>query len=218
MKALVGGKASVEGAASKQVKSFNSSPNSSYRGIPRHYKRMTQAKLEAENKIDQDSGSLWVNEGQTSYLFAQNNQRLVGDIVNVQIKDVAKRQLDTKVKVIKNLIDLRKKRKVAAVNRAKTKKAGTATTQPTAPSSNKSSDSKESAFKVEEVPARIVETFPDGSYRVRGSRSFMIDRSEYKVIVTGVVKPTDIQDSKVDSGKVLEPKFDVVSTRRSLKL
>lgn len=198
--------------------SYSNNANMEYKGIPRKYKRMTQAKLEAENKINDEAGSLWVDEGQGSYLFAQNNQRLVGDIVNVTIDGTAKRQLDTKVGVIEKLIQQRRLRaKLASQPKSK---AG-ASSQPTAPPTTGAAGGDDKAgggFGVKEVPSRIVETFPDGSYRIRGSKDFMIDRTEYKVIVTGVVKPGDISDSKVESDKVLDGKFDIVSQRRSLKL
>jgi flagellar L-ring protein precursor FlgH len=199
--------------------SYSNNANMDYKGIPRKYKRMTQAKLEAENKINDGAGSLWVAEGQGSYLFAQNNQRLVGDIVNVSIDGTAKRQLDTKVGVIEKLI---KQRRLRAKLASKPKSKQAASSQPTAPPAAGAAaggdDKASGGFAVKEVPSRIVETFPDGSYRIRGSKDFMIDRTEYKVIVTGVVKPGDISDSKVESDKVLDGKFDIVSQRRSLKL
>lgn len=203
--------------------SYSGSENRNYQGVPRKYKRMTQAKLETENKVNDEAGSLWVDEGQGSYLFAQNNQRLVGDIVNVKIDGTAKRQLDTKVGVINQLIEKRRLRALALAQ-AKVKRKpgstqqGTATPSPAAPSGAAAKDDPKSGFGVKEVPSRIVETFPDGSYRIRGSKDFMIDRTEYKVIVTGIVKPKDIADSKVESDKVLDGKFDIVSLRRSLKL
>lgn len=221
IKNMINGKSSAPVAKPKPP-SYSANANRDYQGVPRKYRRMTQAKLESENKINDEAGSLWVDEGQGSYLFAQNNQRLVGDIVNVKIDGTAKRQLDTKVNVIKKLIDQRRLRAKLAAQAKTKKKAGaaaqsTATPTPAAPGGAAGGD-KKSEFAVKEVPSRIVETFPDGSYRIRGSKDFMIDRTEYKVIVTGVVKPGDIADSKVESDNVLDGKFDIVSLRRSLKL
>lgn len=224
IKAMINGKQASAPVTKPKPPSYGNSANHSYQGIPRKYRRMTQAKLEAENKINDEAGSLWVDEGQGSYLFAQNNQRLVGDIVNVAIDGTAKRQLDTKVNVIKKLIEQRRYR-AKALAQAKTKKkkskAGEKTAQSTAtptPAAPGGKGGKASEIGVKEVPSRIVEQFPDGSYRIRGSKDFMIDRTEYKVIVTGIVKPGDIADSKVESDKVLDGKFDIVSLRRSLKL
>lgn len=221
LKAMINGKSTSQQTQQKpKPPSYSDSENYAYQGVPRRYKRMTQAKLEAENKINDEAGSLWVDEGQTSYLFAQNNQRLVGDIINVEITGTAQRQLNTKVNVIQKLIQAQRDRaaRIAAAAKKKPGTQSTATTQPNAPNANASKQAKAEELAVKEVPSRIVETFPDGSYRIRGSKDFMIGRTEYKVIVTGVVKPTDVADSRVESDKVLDGKFDIVSLRRSLKL
>ena len=218
---MIHGKSGTPQQVSKpRPPSYSADENYAYQGVPRKYKRMTQSKLEAENKINDEAGSLWVDEGQSSYLFAQNNQRLVGDIINVEIGGTAQRQLDTKVNVIKKLIKAQRDRaKLVALSKVKKKtQQGTSTSQPNAPTGPAAEKEVKEELAVKEVPSRIVETFPDGSYRIRGSKDFMIDRTEYKVIVTGVVKPTDVADSRVESDKVLDGKFDIVSLRRSLKL
>ena len=221
LKAMINGKSSAQPAQEKnRPPSYSGNENYAYQGVPRRYKRMTQAKLEAENKINDEAGSLWVDEGQTSYLFAQNNQRLVGDIINVEITGTAQRQLNTKVDVIQKLIQAQRARatRVAAAAKKKPGSQGNSSAQPNAPAAAGGKDAKKEELAVKEVPSRIVETFPDGSYRIRGSKDFMIDRTEYKVIVTGIVKPADVADSRVESDKVLDGKFDIVSLRRSLKL
>ena len=65
------------------------------------------------------------------------------------------------------------------------------------------------------VPARIVEKLLDGSYRIKGSQPFMIGRREYKVIVTGMVRSSDIDSDVIQASKILDPRFDIVSTKRS---
>lgn len=69
-------------------------------------------------------------------------------------------------------------------------------------------------FAVQVVPTRIVEQLRDGSYRVRGMQPFMIGRREYKVIVTGVIRPEDFDDGGVDASRLLDPQFDIVSSRK----
>ena len=220
MKNMIHGQTSSENASPKpKAPSYSNQADLSYQGVPRKYRRMTQAKLESENKINDEAGSLWMDEGQSSYLFAQNNQRLVGDIINVEIQGTAENQLSTKVSVIKKLIQAQRDRaKLAAMARTKTNNKNETAAPPAPAASAAGKAGKEEALAVKEVPSRIVETFPDGSYRIRGSKDFMIDRTEYKIIVTGIVKPADVADSRVESDKVLDGKFDVVSLRRSLKL
>ena len=68
------------------------------------------------------------------------------------------------------------------------------------------------------VPTRIVEQLKDGSYRVKGMQPFMIGKREYKVIVTGVVRPEDFDDAGIDSSKLLDSQFDIVSSRKGATL
>ncbi len=80
------------------------------------------------------------------------------------------------------------------------------------------SPSAEPPFSVQAVPTRIVEQLKDGSYRVRGMQPFMIGKREYKVIVTGVVRPEDFDDAGIDAGKLLDPQFDIVSSKRGASM
>jgi flagellar L-ring protein precursor FlgH len=45
---------------------------------------------------------------------------------------------------------------------------------------------------------------------------FMIGKREYKVIVTGVVRPEDFDDAGIEAGKLLDPQFDIVSSRKGM--
>lgn len=67
-------------------------------------KRVTRRSLEDESMLGEASGSLWVNRGQASYLFANNNQRLLGDLLNIKIDGYPKEQVQTKVNVIAKLL------------------------------------------------------------------------------------------------------------------
>ena len=51
----------------------------------REYKRMTRQRMEDESDLQSGAGSLWVMEGQTSYLFAQNKQRRPGDPTQIKV-------------------------------------------------------------------------------------------------------------------------------------
>ena len=70
----------------------------------RQYKRMTRSKMEEESELQSNAGSLWVMDGQQSYLFAQNKTRREGDILNVKLEGAAMKQVETKVSVIKKLL------------------------------------------------------------------------------------------------------------------
>jgi flagellar L-ring protein precursor FlgH len=71
---------------------------------------------------------------------------------------------------------------------------------------------------VTNVPARIYDRTTEGHYRVKGAQTFMIGKREYKVIVTGLVRGSDMNGDEIPSSALLEPKFDIVSLKKELKL
>ena len=200
----------------------------------RQYRRMNREKFEEEADLKADAGSLWVMEGQGAYLFAQNQMRMVGDLLNVKIEGGPKSQLQTKVNVISKLLQRLEAPAVRApANAAAGAKPGEQKTadakagdqkagdkaQEKAPTDSGTADTQapqkpDLPFAVQTVPTRIVEQLKDGSYRVRGMQPFMIGKREYKVIVTGIVRPEDFDDSGLDAGKLLDPQFDIVSSRK----
>lgn len=94
----------------------------------------------------------------------------------------------------------------AAVNAAM---AARATPPPPAPE-----PIEDTPFNVDMVSTRVVERLADGNYRVKGTQPFMIGKREYKVIVTGFVRPEDFSDENMSSNKMIDPQWDVVSLRR----
>ncbi|MEQ1875050.1 MAG: flagellar basal body L-ring protein FlgH [Bdellovibrionia bacterium] len=201
----------------------------------RLYKRTTRESFEREGMLEDNSGSLWVMEGQGSYLFSNNIIRVVGDLVNVELDGGPRSQLTAKVDVIKKLIEKSRRdtrREIAMAAAAAAALAGKADVktesvspngQPTLPGDKdgKDDDNKDDpnapGFDVSLVPARIVEKSQDGSYRIKGSQQFMIGQKEYKVIVTGMVRSSDISDDTIQASRVLDPRFDIVSTKKETR-
>lgn len=70
----------------------------------RQYKRMTKERLEEESDLQAGAGSLWVMEGQTSYLFAQNKQRRAGDPTFMKMEGNTMKLVQTKVTTIQELL------------------------------------------------------------------------------------------------------------------
>ncbi|MES2963561.1 MAG: flagellar basal body L-ring protein FlgH [Bdellovibrionota bacterium] len=210
--------------------------------VDKQYRRMNRERFEEEADVRPEAGSLWVMEGQGAYLFAQNQMRMVGDLLNVKIEGGAKSQLQTKTKVISKLLErLEGSRGLASTSsapaqgqaNAQNKEAGAKDQaqgeKPADPSAQGADGAQQGTkqatlnpgevpFAVQSVPTRIVEQLKDGSYRVRGMQPFMIGKREYKVIVTGVVRPEDFDDSGMDSTKLLDPQFDIVSSRKGASL
>ncbi len=190
----------------------------------RQYRRMTKRQFENQELFSDNGGSLWVNEGQDSYLFAQNIVRLPGDILNVLLDGQPEKQLSTKATVIKELTKRieKSRRGVASTEQPEGQTAqadganpdasagAEAQQPPTTQAASANPSAADTAFDVKSVPTRVVERMSDGNYRVKGSQTFMIGTREYRVIVTGLVKPQDIANDSVDSSKMLDSKFDIV--------
>jgi flagellar L-ring protein precursor FlgH len=198
-------------------------------GVPtdRQYRRMTKNRMEEESDLGSTAGSSWVMEGQGAYLFAQNKMRREGDMLNVKLDGPAMKQVETKVSVIKKLLKQLEDQQ-NQLNNSLAEKEGDATRAPAsadpaaataaaAPKKEepKKEDDKETLANVETVPSKIVEKLPDGNYRIKGQQPFMIGKREYKVIVTGMIRPEDFNDEGVTSQKLLDPQYDVVSIRRT---
>ena len=192
-------------------------------GVPTdlQYKRMTRNRMEDESELGANAGSAWVMEGQGSYLFAQNKMRRDGDLLNVKLEGPAMKQIETKVSVIKKLLkQLEDQEKQQELNNSLAQQG----TDGRAPASEaakpvaeaaKPEDDKAGLEEVQNVPTRLVEKMPDGNYRVKGQQPFMIGKREYKVIVTGMIRPEDFNDAGISSDKLLDPQYDVVSIRRN---
>lgn len=217
----------------------------------RQYKRMNKQRFEEEAEVHPAAGSLWVMEGQGAYLFAQNQIRQVGDILNINIEGAPKMQLQTKTKVISKLLERLERPQMrgpanaqaqnganaagaqgqnppaagqaqnangqaGAANAPGGAQAAGATGAPGAPAEETAKP--EAKFDVATVPARIVEVLRDGSYRVKGSQQLMIGKREYRVIVTGIVKPEDFNEEGTNASRLLDSQFDIVSQKRSAGL
>ncbi len=191
--------------------------------VARQYKRTTKESLSNESSLDSKAGSLWVMEGQGAYLFSQNVVRLIGDPLAVTLEGDPRDQLQSKVSVIKKLLNKIEERQkarvrtpasgedgeeVAADEKKKDKKDKKAGAEGQAPKEENAD------LNVKNVPTRIIERTLEGNYRVKGSQPLMIGSREYKIIVTGIVRAEDFNDDGISAGKLLDPKFDIVSARR----
>jgi flagellar L-ring protein precursor FlgH len=194
----------------------------------KQYRRMNRQRFEEEADVKADAGSLWVMEGQGAYLFSQNQMRMVGDLLNVKIEGAPRSQLQTKTKVISSLLarlEAPQQRGLASTGAAPAPGAPAAAPAADPAAAGKADEAaakpgdapkNDGPFNVTVVPTRIIEQLKDGSYRVRGMQPFMIGKREYKVIVTGVVRPEDFDDAGIEAAKLLDPQFDIVSSRKGM--
>lgn len=206
MKQWLGGGEVLE-APSQQPVRFSEAPNVNP-AAAKAYERMTAEKMKRDSELNAGSGSLWVMEGQGSYLFSQNTSRLVGDILSVRIDGHPKEQILSKTRVIKRLM--------AQLERDSRQLASdTAENSQSAPSPAGEGAAGGEEAPVQVVTTRIKEILKDGSYQVEGDTPFMIGDREYKLLVKGLVRPEDFNEGGMSAEKLLDPSFDIVSTRKN---
>jgi flagellar L-ring protein precursor FlgH len=80
----------------------------------RSYRRMTRQRMEDESELQASAGSLWKMDGQTSYLFQQNKQRIAGDPTTIKMEGMALKEVESKVSVIQDLMKDMDKQKIEA--------------------------------------------------------------------------------------------------------
>lgn len=213
LKALVGGKSTPK----KKKRPPSYSKNKNQMNVQqRKYQRVTAESLRRDSDINPEAGSLWKMEGQGSYLFSQNNLRVLGDIINVKIEGKDKTNLSKKVLIVKKALERMKKlQRLRDLASEKEKGKEDAAKPPEVAKKPTKKDSVPKNFGP--VASRVVEKKRDGSYRIKGSENVFIGEREYKLIVTGIVRPDDISDSSVKSTKMMDSKFDLVTSNRDTR-
>ena len=94
----------AEPPAPEPVAKYSTDPNYAP-AADRDYRKMTRQKMEDESALNAGAGSLWIMEGQTSYLFAQNKLRRSGDPTKIKVEGSALKQIETKVATIQDLLN-----------------------------------------------------------------------------------------------------------------
>lgn len=179
----------------------------------KNYRKVTRRSMEEEADLGEGSGSLWISRGQGAYLFAQNTNRLIGDLINIEIDGHPKKQIETKVKVIEDLLQRITARAEARARARRKKNGNKRMVASDTKSTEKPVTGGKNEFPIQVVPSRIVEILKDGSYRVQGDQPFMIDKREYKLVVTGIIRQADFDDQGISAETLLDPKFDIVTSK-----
>ena len=217
--------------------SFSRTPNMMV-GKERIYRRVTKENFSDEQSLEDNSGSLWKKVGQGSYLFSQNNLRMMGDIINVEVEGKAEESLSAKVTVIKKAwarmgyagdgIRSPASKVVGKVPKPEKDAAPAAAAPPLAEKSKEGEEtdnqkpkemagSPSGSSRFDNVPCRIVERNTDGSYRVKGQQTIYVGAREYKLLVTGLVRPDDISSDVVGTSKLIDSKIDLVASMKETK-
>lgn len=180
-------------------------------------RKVTVKSLKDQSLLSEDSGSLWVPRGQGAYLFHQNNNRIIGDLLNVEIDGDPKKQIESKVKRIADLMTARNKRafrKIVATKKRRLVKKGAQRTVASKKKKKKKIKTKvEGKFDVKTIPTKIVGILKDGSFRVFGTQVFPIGKKNFQVLVSGIVRQEDFDDGGVGAETLLDPRFDIVPAK-----
>ena len=161
----------------------------------RDYRHMTRQKMEDESELQAGAGSLWVMEGQTSYLFAQNKQRRTGDPFQLKVEGSALKAIEMKVTAIKDLLkdlELQKKQQEEKEKAEQAEKQRLAdiekTTKDILDNGEARSENSARAMAEERVKARkpaAVEPVKDDKKVVKEEK---IDLKEVEVIPSKIVE------------------------------
>lgn len=215
--------------------SFSNTPNLPP-PTKRLYKNGNRATRDDFVDDSQNEGSLWASDGQSNYFFSKNKVRGVGDILTVtlepdMIRDIGvevKRTLNENEKDIEmQLAQDRANARVAGLVGGDKNKDAVSTSQAApaaAPSAPTLAANGGNVPNAEVLPsdidvsksldvkagdtmmAEIVERYPNGNYKIRGTKKLIYKNGAPRLInFVGVVRGTDIgEDETVASGKLYE--------------
>lgn len=186
-----------------------------------------------EDFIDRapNEGSLWASNGQTNYLFTKNRVRSVGDLITLTVEQPLIKDIATELK--KNLTGPEMELEVADAQKkiiqdAVKSKAGTGTARAPAKAEGEKTEEAEAPAVREATPSdvdltptlginagesmmvEILERFPNGNYKIRGTKRVPYRGSTRLMTLVGVAKGSDIDDAEtVASGKLYEYRLKI---------
>jgi flagellar basal body L-ring protein FlgH len=218
------------------VPSYSNSPNVAppTKRIYKNGDRATRADFVDDS---QNEGSLWASDGQTNYYFTKNKIRGVGDIITVKMENPFIKDIGAEIQRTLNpdekSAELQSAQLRAASGAPAAAPAAPAGTDPSAqaavsptggdraPASASGSvpnvtDRDIDVSKSIEVKdgdpvmAEIVERYPNGNYKIRGSKKIMYKNGPPRLVtVMAVARGADIgEDDTINSGKLYEYRLE----------
>ena len=189
----------------------------------------------------QNDSSLWASDGQTNYYFTKNKIRGVGDLVTISAEDAFVKDTVAEItRTLSandredelNLAQMRLTAKAfgqedpTAPKGAKDSINSSASAPSRAPAAKKTDEEpviptasyadidvgKSVEFKAgDPIMSEIVERYPNGNYKVRGTKRIRYRNSSRLVSVVGVVRGADIsEDDVINSGKMYEYRLEAL--------
>jgi flagellar basal body L-ring protein FlgH len=178
----------------------------------------------------EDAGSLWATSGQTNFFFSKNRTRSSGDLVTITIEADLLRDLAAEVK--RSLRPEEKEQEIALLEKknlatkgAKAQAGATADGKTDEVKTSAAATDKEGQVSFSQVDlqdaigvkagdtflAEVVERFPNGNYKIRGTKRLAYRGTTRLMTLIGVVRGSDLtDDDKVTSGKLYEYRLEAV--------
>jgi flagellar basal body L-ring protein FlgH len=183
-----------------------------------------------------NDGSLWASDGQTNYFFTKNKVRAVGDIITIVsepdfVRDMgieiartlSPSERDQELELAQERLNKSDSLKTSAASPdGSPAGAGAPGRSPAVTDSGESVTRTATAGDIDVRPsmefkagdpimAEIVERFPNGNYKIRGSKKVPYRGTFRYVNMLAVVRGTDISDNDtVKSGKLYEYRLEAV--------
>lgn len=180
----------------------------------------------------EEAGSLWSTNGQTNFFFSKNKTRTQGDLISINIEADMLRDLAAEVKRALKAeerdyeLSLLEKpaEKTAKPGGDPAAKAGEGpkTDEVKQSSAGTDLDARVAFSKVDLTSvigvkagdtflAEVVERFPNGNYKIRGTKRVAYRGTTKLMTLIGVVRGSDLSDDdKVNSGRLYEYRLEVV--------
>ncbi len=210
-----------DGEGSRASEGEENSTQEEARPRPRQARRATR-----NDFIDQaqDSGSLWASNSESNFFFSKNRARSPGDIVTITIEDEMLRDIQAEVK--RTLTGAERRRELELLESKYAQGAASAASSSgsqdqikTSAAAPVSPDLSFGAVDVSSVVgikagdsflAEIVERYPNGNYKIRGSKRVAYRNTTKLMNLVGIVRGNDLGDEKVPSGKIYEYRLQIV--------
>jgi flagellar L-ring protein precursor FlgH len=155
-----------------------------------------------------NENSLWLEDGQTNYLFARNKLKQPGDLVSVVIEDGLRGEMIGSVKKI--LPPEYRDQEIRVPGLTKEKAEGDSRAPASTPNTTASTDSTENYNSNDLLTAEVLERYPNGNVRVRGIKRVPFKNQVRNIEVVAIVKGSDISEQDiVKSSKFFEQRVEL---------
>ncbi len=161
-------------------------------------------------------GSLWPGDSKKNLLFSDNKARNVNDIVTITVSEVAKASGDGATKTagsssnsygLNAFFGIKPKSNNTVLGTIGTGSGGMLGTNSTNSYDGSGTTSKNASLTTT-ISAVVVEVFPNGNLRIKGSRVIVVNRDTQVLTIEGIIRPEDISfDNSIKSSQIAEAKI-----------